>query len=108
MLTRREHGIEWQRGGTRNPNVPSHPLSHNFPTTDQMFGAPRGAFTTTQFKTVCRRKLGVNLSDADAEHLFDRVDADGSGNVDFTEFISGFLPQGERRGDDTAAAVGRK
>ena len=69
-------------------------LSRN---TDQMFGAPRGAFTTTQFKNVCRRKLGVNLSDADADHLFDRVDADGSGNVDFTEFISGFLPQGERR-----------
>ena len=48
-----------------------------------MFGAPKGTFTTDRFTDVCRKKLGVNVSDACAKELFDLVDLNGSGDVDF-------------------------
>ena len=37
-------------------------------------------------------KLGVtNLSDKDAKRLFDAIDVDNSGEIDYTEFIASFL-----------------
>ena len=87
----------------------------------EMFGAPRGPFTKERLKSVCRGKLGVNLSDKDAERVFEdtvarvKPNADGSGHVGFTEFISGFLPQDyptkpwfTRRGEENARTAARQ
>ncbi len=46
-----------------------------------------GTITTKELGTVMR-SLGKNLTEAELQYMINEVDADGSGTLDFTEFLT--------------------
>jgi len=52
----------------------------------RLFGRPQHGFTADVFRMTVKG-WGVDLSRKDSKELFDRYDADGSGDVDFYEFV---------------------
>ena len=57
----------------------------------KMFGSPKNGLTIDMFKTQLWR-MGIPASEQEVEGLFKRYDKDGSGAVDFYEFIQGVMP----------------
>lgn len=52
-----------------------------------------GTITTKELGTVMR-SLGLNPTEAELQDMVNEVDADGNGNIDFTEFLT--MVRGER------------
>ena len=48
--------------------------------------------TLEQFKRTCHKLLNVELTDLEAQQLFDKYDLDGGGTIDPHEFVEGIMP----------------
>ena len=57
----------------------------------KMFGSPKDGLSMEMFKTQLWR-MGIPASEDESRRLFNRYDKDGSGVMDFYEFIQGVMP----------------